>query len=226
MGAGTSRTIAGLAPPAATGIRYVATDISLPALRGGRTILGPATASVQCDAMAWPFPEGVADVVLILGTLHHLSDWREALDRACRTVRPGGLLALHEVVAKPRVLSRLRREGANDSWMSPHEGDVPWSAVAEVLERHGRVLRWHGEESPLRFALFRYLALRPKRYELLESSRAMTAVFNGVDQLFGRGPGRVFPSLGFHEAMAVWQRDGAAHADAPEGSGAVGAQRG
>jgi 2-polyprenyl-6-hydroxyphenyl methylase/3-demethylubiquinone-9 3-methyltransferase len=226
MGAGTSRTIAGLAPPAATGIRYVATDISLPALRGGRTILGPATASVQCDAMAWPFPEGVADVVLILGTLHHLSDWREALDRACRTVRPGGLLALHEVVAKPRVLSRLRREGANDSWMSPHEGDVPRSAVAEVLERHGRVLRWHGEESPLRFALFRYLALRPKRYELLESSPAMTAVFNGVDQLFGRGPGRVFPSLGFHEAMAVWQRDGAVPANAPEGSGAVEAQRG
>jgi ubiquinone/menaquinone biosynthesis C-methylase UbiE len=209
MGAGTSRTIAGLAHPASTGVRYVATDISLPALRGGRRILGPATASVQCDAMAWPFPEDVADLVMILGTLHHLSDWRAALDRACRTVRPGGFLVLHEVVAKPRVLARLRDEGANDSWMSPHEGDVPRSAVAEVLERHGRVLRWHGEESPLRFALFRHLVLRTKRYERLESSPAMTVAFNGLDQIFGRGPGRLFPSLGFHEAMAVWQRDGA-----------------
>jgi ubiquinone/menaquinone biosynthesis C-methylase UbiE len=210
MGAGTSRTVAGLSPPAATGLRYVATDVSLPALRGGRQILGPTTASVQCDAMAWPFREDVADLVMILGTLHHLSDWRAALERACRTVRPGGFLVLHEVVAKPRVLARFRQEGANDDWMSPHEGDVPRSAVAEVLERHGRVLRWHGEESPLRFALFRHLVLRPQRYERLEDSPAMTAAFNAVDQAFGRGPGRLFPSLGFHEAMAVWRRDGTA----------------
>lgn len=206
MGAGTSRTVAGLWPPAANGLRYVATDVSLPALQGGRRILGPTAASVLCDAVAWPFREGVADVVLVLGVLHHLSDWRAALERACLTVRPGGLLVLHEVVEKPRVLARLRSGGMNDAWVSPHEGDVPAAGIRDVLERHGTVRRWRGEESPLRFALVKYLIERRGRYARFESSPALTAAFNAADQVFGRGPGRVFPSLGFHEVMAIWQR--------------------
>ena len=127
MGAGVSRTVAGLWPD---GPRYVATDISLPALQAGRRMLGPQTASVQCDAVTWPFRESSADVVLILGVLHHLSDWRAALERACRTVRPGGFLLLHEAVTKPRVLARWRAGGMDDGWVSPHEGDVPGVGAA------------------------------------------------------------------------------------------------
>ena len=207
MGAGTSRTVAGLLPPQRLGLRYVATDVSPPALRRGRTILGDdGVASIQCDAVSWPIRDAVADLVLVLGVLHHLSDWRAALERACRVVRPGGFLVLHEVVAKPRVLARLRSRGFNDDWVSPHEGDVPGSALREVLERHGEIVRWSGEESPLRFALVRYLIHRGDRYRHLEASATLTAAFNGLDQLFGRGPGRVFPSLGFHEATVVWRR--------------------
>jgi SAM-dependent methyltransferase len=214
MGAGTSRTIAGLWPPAGDGLRYVATDVSLPALQAGRRILGPAAASVQCDAVSWPFREGVADVVLVLGVLHHLSDWRGALERACRTLRPGGLLLLHEAVTKPRVLARLRPSGVDDGWVSPHEGDVPARALRAELERHGALLRWRGEESPLRFALFRYLIQRGERYDLLESSPALTLAFDVLDQLFGRGPGRLAPSLGFNEVTAVLRRPAAAAPDA------------
>jgi SAM-dependent methyltransferase len=206
MGAGTSRTVAGLLPPSRDGVRYVATDVSPPALRGGRGLLGPGVASVQCDAVTWPIRDGVADLVLVLGVLHHLSDWRAALERACRIVRPGGFLLLHEVVAKPRVLARLRTRGFNDDWVSPHEGDVPGSALREVLERHGDILRWTGEESPLRFALVRYLIHRGNRYHLLERSPALAAGFNALDQAFGRSAGRLFPSLGFHEAAVVWRR--------------------
>jgi SAM-dependent methyltransferase/uncharacterized protein YbaR (Trm112 family) len=202
MGAGTSRTVAGLWP----GLRYVATDISLPALQAGRRILGPDVASVQCDAVHWPFREGIADIVLILGVLHHLSDWRSALERACRTVRPGGFLLLHEAVTKPRVLARFRAGGMDDGWVSPHEGDVPAGALRAELERHGRILRWRGEESPLRFGMVRYLIVRRNRYERLESSAALTATFNALDQAFGRGPGRLAPSLGFNEVTVVWQR--------------------
>lgn len=207
VGAGTSRTVAGLWPPEANGLRYVATDVSLPALQAGRRILGPDTASVLCDAVGgWPFREGVADAVLVLGVLHHLSDWRAALERACLTVRPGGLLVMHEVVEKPRVLQRFRSGGLNDAWVSPHEGDVPAGGIREVLERHGTVRRWRGEESPLRVALYKYLVERGGRYERLESSAALTTAFNAADQAFGRGPGRLFPSLGFHEVTAIWQR--------------------
>ena len=206
LGAGTSRTVAGLLPPQAMGLRYVATDVSPPALRRGRDTLGDGVASVQCDAVTWPVRDGVADLVLVLGVLHHLSDWRQAIARACGAVRPGGFLLLHEVVAKPRVLARLRSRGVNDDWVSPHEGDVPGGALRAELERHGEIARWAGEESPLRFALVRYLIHRGDRYRLLESSPALAATFNGLDQLFGRGPGRLFPSLGFHEATVVWRR--------------------
>ena len=131
------------AAAARLGLRYVATDVSPPALRRGRTMLGDdGVASVQCDAVSWPIRDGVADLVLVLGVLHHLSDWRAALERACRVVRPGGFLVLHEVVAKPRVLARLRSRGFNDDWVSPHEGDVPGPALREVLERHGEIVRW------------------------------------------------------------------------------------
>jgi len=206
MGAGTSRTVAGLLPPGRDGLRYVATDVSPPALRRGRSLLGPGVASIQCDAVTWPLRDGVADLVLVLGVLHHLSDWRAALERACRVVRPGGFLLLHEVVAKPRVLGRLRSRGYNDDWVSPHEGDVPAAALREVLERHGEVVRWTGEESPLRFALVRSLFHRGDRYHHLERSPALAATLNALDQAFGRTLGRAFASLGFHEATVVWRR--------------------
>jgi SAM-dependent methyltransferase len=201
MGAGDSRTAAGLLGPA----RYVATDVSSAALRAGRALLPADALSVQCDAVDWPFRDGVADVVLILGVLHHLSDWRTALDRACATVRPGGFLLLHEAVTKPRVLARWRSRGVDDDWVSPHEGDVPRSELLSFLSERGVVERVRGEESPLRFALVRYIVHRFDLYARLERSRAMTILFNGLDQAFGRTFGRVFPSLGFNEVTVVWR---------------------
>jgi len=208
MGAGSSRTVAGLWPPAEHGLRYVATDMSLPALRAGRGIVGPGCAFVQCDAVEWPIREASADLVMILGVLHHLSDWRAALARACRTVRPGGLMVLHEAVTKPRLLASRRPHGVDDGWVSPHEGDVPASELRAELTRHGDILSWRGEESPLRFALNRYLIERRRRSDLLERSRALTATFDLLDQVFGRTAGRVAPSLSFNEVNAVWQRPG------------------
>jgi SAM-dependent methyltransferase len=206
MGAGTSRTIAGLWAPAAHGLHYVATDISRPALLAGRGILGPSVASVHCDAVGWPVREGVADVVIVLGVLHHVSDWAAALRRACRAVRPGGFLLLHEAVTKPRVLGRFRSEGVDDHWVSPHEGDVAESELRAALEGAGTVLRWRGELSPLRFGMERWLINKRGLDERLERSRAMTMAFNGLDQAFGQTLGRVTPSLGFNEVSVVWRR--------------------
>lgn len=205
MGAGSSRTMAGLWPPAG-GMRYVASDTSRPALEAGRRILGPGAASVQCDAVGWPMREGVADVVVVLGVLHHLSDWRAALARACRTVRPGGYLLMHEAVTKPRVLGRLRQAGIDDQWISPHEGDVPEALLRAELERRGRVLRRRGELSPLRFGIERFVISRHGLDDRVESSAALTIVLDVLDQAWGRTLGRLFPSLGFNEVTLVWQR--------------------
>ena len=73
-GTSTIRTRTGAGPP-----------VGWPKRLSGarRSVVGSTgfTASgVRCDAVAWPFGAGCADVVLILGVLHHLSDWRAALD--------------------------------------------------------------------------------------------------------------------------------------------------
>jgi SAM-dependent methyltransferase len=203
MGAGPSLTVGGLWNPDRDGIRYVATDVARAGLVAGARTRGSGSAAVQCDAGTWPFREGSVDVVLLLGVLHHLPDWREALRRACESVRPGGYLLLHEVVWKPRIFARRRSKGVTDHWSSPHEGHVSGSELRAVLDSGGTILRWRGESSPLRFALMHYLRLQHR----LENSHGLTAALDVLDQGFGRTAGRIRPSLGFGEVTAVWQRD-------------------
>jgi SAM-dependent methyltransferase/uncharacterized protein YbaR (Trm112 family) len=206
MGAGASLTMAGLWPPGRSGVRYVATDLAIQGLRDGRSNLGSAAASVQCDAGSWPFRPGSADVVLVLGVLHHLPDWRAALRRAIDTLVPGGFILLHEVIEKPRIFGRWRRHGVCDAWSSPHEGSVSGQDLRSVLETaDGEIMRWREEASPLRFALVHYLDLHVR----LERSPRLTAALDVVDQAFGRTAGRIRPSLGFAEVTAVWRRGGA-----------------
>lgn len=203
MGAGSSRTVAGLWAPGEHALRYVATDLSRPGLLAGAAALGPDAAAVQCDAGSWPFPEGGLDVVLILGVLHHLPDWQEALRRACASVRPGGYVLLHEVVWKPRILARRRAHGITDPWTSPHEGKVLAGDLRRLLEERGTVLRWRRGYTPLQFAILHYGDL----HERLEGSRVLTVGLDVLDQAFGHTLGRVRPSLGFAEVMCVWRRE-------------------
>lgn len=203
MGAGTSRTVAGLWPPARGGIRYVATDLSQVALQAGaRALGGTGTAAVRCEGGNWPFAQSSADAVLVFGVLHHLPDWRQALRRACESVRPGGYLLLHEVIFKPRILASLRQDGVCDSWTSPHEGAVSREALRELLEEHGTIERWRPESTPLRFAIAYYGDL----HERLEESRALTVSMDLIDQAFGRTLGALAPSLGFAEVTCLWRR--------------------
>ena len=116
---------------------------------------------------------------------------------------------MHEAVTKPQVLRRVRHGGMDDGWVSPHEGDVPAAVLRAELEQRGTVKDWRGEESPLRFGLVRYLITNRGLDERLESSARVTALLDVLDQLFGRGPGRLFPSLGFNEVTTIWQRPGA-----------------
>ncbi len=201
MGAGSSRTVSGLWPPREKGLRYVATDISLKWLASGREALGDEAAAVQCEAGHWPFAPGSLDVVVVLGVLHHLPDWRRALRAACTSVKPGGYVLLHEVIEKPRVFAGRRDAGVNDAWVSPHEGHVSAADLRAVLGESGNIVRWRGEASPLRFLLVQGLNL----HERLEESRALTVTLDAADQAFGQTLGRVRPSLGFAEITCVWQ---------------------
>ena len=204
-GAGSSRTVAGLWPPGPDGPRYVASDVSRAWLLSGAALRGNSDASfaVRCDAVRWPFRPAGADVVLVLGLLHHVPDWRTALTRACESVRPGGYLLLHEVIRKPRIFAARRSGGVTDSWTSPHEASVPEHDLRAHLDGLGTVVRWRREGTPLRFAVAHYGRL----YTRLAHSPLLTATLEAADQLFGHALGRVRPSLGFNEVMCVWRRE-------------------
>lgn len=202
MGAGPSLTVGGLWNPDHYDIRYVATDLARPGLVGGAGTRGASSAAIQCDAGTWPFRTASVDVVLMLGVLHHLPDWEQALRRACESVRPSGYLLLHEVIWKPRIFARRRSKGVTDDWSSPHEGHVSGAELRRALESGGQVLRWRGEGSPLRFVLVHYLDLQHR----MEGSRALTVALDAIDQAFGLTAGRVRPSLGFAEVTGVCRR--------------------
>jgi ubiquinone/menaquinone biosynthesis C-methylase UbiE len=50
--------------------------------------------AVRADATALPFGPGSVDAVALISMLHHVPDWRRALDGARRLLRPGGRLVL------------------------------------------------------------------------------------------------------------------------------------
>lgn len=212
VGAGSSRTVAGLWPPGPDGPRYVAGDVSRAWLLSGAPLRGNSDSAfaVRCDAGRWPFRPAGADVVLILGVLHHVPDWRTVLTRACESVRPGGYLLLHEVIRKPRIFARRRSGGVTDSWTSPHEASLPASDLRAHLDELGTVVRWRREGTPLRFAVAHYGNLHTR----FERSPRLTAVLDVADQLFGHVLGRLRPSLGFNEVMCVWRRG--SHERGPE----------
>jgi hypothetical protein len=79
---------------------------------------------------------------------------------------------------------------------------VAATGLRATLEEAGRIVRWRGEYSPMRFALLHYLRLE----QAVDRSRALTRLLEVADQGFGRTFGRVWPSLGFAEVMCVWQR--------------------
>lgn len=211
MGAGTSRTVLGLWPPADGGIRYVATDLSEWALQAGARALGPGAAAVRCEGGNWPFAEDSVDVVLVFGVLHHLPDWRGALGRACQSVRPGGYILLHEVIWKPRILASRREAGLCDWWTSPHEGSVSREALRELLEENGAIERWRPEGTPLRFLAAYYGNLHVR----FEKSRALTVAMDLLDQAFGRTLGAMAPSLGFAEVTCLWRKPDLTRAPRP-----------
>jgi SAM-dependent methyltransferase len=83
--------IAGLEPRSYLGIDVMPEQIALAQQRnlpGARFMVG--------DAAALDLASACADVVVMLGILHHVERWRDALAEARRLLRPGGVLVIEE----------------------------------------------------------------------------------------------------------------------------------
>jgi len=103
IGCGTSRTIARLLPPKHHGYRYIGVDISFYRLVVAKRLL-PEADFVQGSALDLPFQEGIADMGLALGALHHLPRPIETLRRLDRVLKDTAFLAVHEPIHTPKLI--------------------------------------------------------------------------------------------------------------------------
>lgn len=189
VGCGFSQTIRILCDPAREGYDYVGTDLSLSALRAGRDAL--AGDFVQCSGERLPFRPGTVDAIVMLGTLHHLADHEAALAELLATLRPGGLLGLHEVTAR-------RRRAAVES---AHNEAVDLEVVLPAISREADLLRLKREYSPLRALLVGRLA------EPMRGSPALTRLVLAADDAFLATVGRL-PALGSRAALLLAEKRG------------------
>lgn len=87
---------AGLLAPhvALLGHRHVGVDLSATALP---LALGHGVLAVRGDALALPFADACADVVVAGEVLEHVTDLSAAVAEACRVLRPGGTLVVDTI---------------------------------------------------------------------------------------------------------------------------------
>lgn len=197
LGCGSAQAIRVLLDPGTHGYRYVGADLSAAVLVGNRRTM--AGEFVQCSATEHPFVEGCADVLFLLGTLHHLPDQGDALEKMLGIVRPGGYVALHEVTRRSRLTEKLTRRSSPIQSDSAHNESIDLKATVATLSRYGTIVTFVREYTALRGLLTRHIA------DHMRSRPWLTALVLAVDRAFGRTVGRLVPALGFR-AVAILAR--------------------
>jgi len=201
FGCGYAQCAFSLLRPADHEYAYIGTDVSLAGLKLARSIM-PEGEFVQCMADNPPFQEKSADVVLLLGVLHHIPEYKEALRKIVALVRPGGCVLFDEAIGKPRIGGSFRHEAWTAEEDSPHEGKVELSEILEVFEEVGEV-KFRAKMSPARVVVQKFLAQKILGFEL-SNDFIMRA-----DQLWLQTFGRLTPSLGPNEAIGILDVEGA-----------------
>jgi ubiquinone/menaquinone biosynthesis C-methylase UbiE len=84
------------------------------------------------DITATSLPTGKFDAVFIQGVLHHVPQWRKALEEISRVVKPGGFLLLEE--PNKRFLDFVERFFKIDH---PEESRFEWSELIAALDEAG-----------------------------------------------------------------------------------------
>ncbi|MEX2556068.1 MAG: class I SAM-dependent methyltransferase [Actinomycetota bacterium] len=83
------------------GWRITASDYDPDMVELARHRLEPLADRVNvahADATSLAFPDGSFDLVISIGVWHHVGDWGKALTEAARVLRPGGYLALADLL--------------------------------------------------------------------------------------------------------------------------------
>ena len=191
LGCGAAQAVRTLGHPQEVGYRYIGCDLALNALLlNRRTLEGDY---IQCSAEQPPFRPGCADAVIMLGTLHHLSDPARALELALEIARPGGAVGVHEVTGRTGAGKLLGPLLAGTE--SPHDDSVDLEELRQRLRAAGTrgVVRRGG--SPVRALLALQLG------EAMRTSPPLTRAILALDAACINTLGRVVPFFGPREAV-------------------------
>jgi len=81
----------------------------------------PRVTARQADATDLPFAEGSFDVVVSHLMLHHVIEWRRALDEVSRVLRPGGRFVGYDLVATPVTKGLHWADRSPHQLIDPHQ---------------------------------------------------------------------------------------------------------
>ena len=196
IGCGTSEYIARLMPPDLHDFFYIGTDIAIKGLRKAADMI-PAGDFILCSAGKLPLRNQTLDVLLSLGVLHHIPEWQNSLGKMLTLLKPGGRFAFNEAIDKPRVFGTFRRDSLTANIDSPHEGEVDKDTLLSLLNKHGTMMNYQVESTPLRVILI-WLTR-----SWVRQSVSLTKLILILDKVFLNTFGKIIPSLGAGEIIGI-----------------------
>jgi SAM-dependent methyltransferase len=201
FGSGNSGTLYHVMNPEKFGYTLVCTDFSYNVLLVARR-LHPTAIVIQCDAIDPPFRDGVIDVILDFGILHHLPNNENVLENHTKLLKRQGYLGLHEPIdRRPPFLSSIRFFNKFKGEQSEHNDFINESVTVDYLKEHGRILHQHLEYSPVRNWMVNLFV-----NFLKINTRWMHYLIKSVDQLVIKTIGRIWNRMDGSALLLVWRK--------------------
>jgi ubiquinone/menaquinone biosynthesis C-methylase UbiE len=114
--------------------RSVGVDVDGPTVELGAR-LHPDAELRQADARHLPFADGEFDKVVFISTLEHIDDPERALAEVARVLKPGGRLAIADIVSERQLVDAIVCD--TDLWASCIGGATQEDAYRDAIEAAG-----------------------------------------------------------------------------------------
>jgi SAM-dependent methyltransferase len=197
FGCGTASRVASIAPIQTYRYRYLGVDSSLEALKYAARVL-PGGLFIRADLASLELRPESADIVLCLGVLMYFDDYIEPLTRLVNSMKPGGIMLLHEAISRKSWGHLLGVDRGHQHNHYPEPRCVRVRQLFDFLSHRGSIIHKHLAGSPLRTAFIRFFDATH-----LEPLRPLAAA---LDSIWCATVGRVLPALGAAEVQLVFRK--------------------
>jgi hypothetical protein len=153
---------------------------------------------VLCSVDRLPFRPASVDAAVLFGTLHHLAEHEQTLDRVLATVRPGGYVGLDEVVARHGLKARLMPWRPTEE--SAHNEFVDPEVIRSSLKRQADIVHAQRLFTPVRPLMNRVIGDR------MRSRPRLTRMVVGLDKFAMATLGRVWKAFAGSELLVLARR--------------------